>query len=49
MYLIGEALIGNGNEIAHIDLVIGDKNGPAGTAFVNNMSNLSLGHTPCFQ
>ncbi len=46
MYLIGEALIGNGNEIAHIDLVIGDKNGPAGTAFVNNMANLSLGHTP---
>ncbi len=46
MYLIGEALIGNGNEIAHIDLVIGDKNGPAGAAFVNNMANLSLGHTP---
>jgi bifunctional enzyme Fae/Hps len=46
MYQIGEALIGNGNEIAHIDLVIGEKNGPVGTAFVNNMSNLSLGHTP---
>lgn len=46
MYLIGEALIGNDNEIAHIDLVIGDKNGPAGAAFVNNMANLSLGHTP---
>ena len=46
MYLIGEALIGNGNEIAHIDLVIGDKIGPAGTAFVNNMASLSLGHTP---
>nr|WP_319373635.1 bifunctional 5,6,7,8-tetrahydromethanopterin hydro-lyase/3-hexulose-6-phosphate synthase [uncultured Methanobacterium sp.] len=46
MYQIGEALIGNGNEIAHIDLVIGDKNGPVGAAFVNNMSNLSLGHTP---
>ena len=46
MYQIGEALIGNGNELAHIDLVIGDKNGPVGTAFVNNMSNLSLGHTP---
>nr|WP_243687788.1 formaldehyde-activating enzyme [Methanobacterium formicicum] len=40
------SLIGNGNELAHIDLVIGDKNGPVGTAFVNNMSNLSLGHTP---
>jgi bifunctional enzyme Fae/Hps len=46
MYQIGEALIGNGNELAHIDLVIGDKNGPVGTAFVNNLSNLSLGHTP---
>jgi bifunctional enzyme Fae/Hps len=46
MYQIGEALIGNGNEIAHIDLVIGDKNGPVGTAFVNNLSNLSLGNTP---
>ena len=27
-------------------MVIGDKNGPAGAAFVNNMANLSLGHTP---
>lgn len=46
MYLIGEALIGSGNEIAHVDLVIGDKNGPAGTAFVNSLSQLSIGHTP---
>jgi bifunctional enzyme Fae/Hps len=46
MYQIGEALIGNGNEIAHIDLVIGDKNGPVGNAFVSNMGDLSLGHTP---
>jgi bifunctional enzyme Fae/Hps len=46
MFRIGEALIGSGNEIAHIDLVIGDKNGPVGSAFVNNMANLSLGHTP---
>lgn len=46
MYKIGEALIGNGNEIAHVDLVIGDKNGPVGTAFVENMTGLSLGHTP---
>jgi bifunctional enzyme Fae/Hps len=46
MYKIGEALIGNGNEIAHIDLIIGDKDGPVGSAFANNVANLSLGHTP---
>ena len=46
MYQIGEALIGNGDEVAHVDLVIGDKKGPVGDAFVNNMTNLSIGHTP---
>jgi len=46
MYKIGEALIGSGNEIAHIDLVIGDKEGPVGAAFVENMTGLSIGHTP---
>ena len=46
MYRIGEALIGNGNEIAHIDLVIGDKKGPVGNAFVSNLGSMSLGHTP---
>ena len=46
VYLIGEALIGEGNEVAHIDLLIGDKNGPVGEAFAAGMSNLSVGHTP---
>jgi bifunctional enzyme Fae/Hps len=46
MYKIGEALIGDGNELAHIDLIIGDKEGAAGTAFANGMSQLSIGHTP---
>lgn len=46
MYQIGEALIGEGNEIAHIDLLIGDKNGPVGMAFANGMTQLSMGHTP---
>lgn len=45
-YLIGEALIGEGNEVAHIDLLIGDKDGPVGEAFAAGMSNLSVGHTP---
>ncbi len=46
MYKIGEALVGKGNEIAHIDLMIGDKNGPVGQAFASGMSELSKGHTP---
>jgi bifunctional enzyme Fae/Hps len=45
-YLIGEALVGDGNEVAHIDLLVGDKNGPVGKAFANGLTNLSAGHTP---
>jgi len=46
MYEIGEALIGDGPELAHIDLVIGDKSSAVGTAFATNMANMSVGHTP---
>ncbi len=46
MFLIGEALVGKEPEIAHIDLVVGDKNGPVGRAFVSGLTNLSAGHTP---
>ena len=42
---IGEALAGDGNEIAHIDLLIGPKTGPVGTAFANALANQSHGHT----
>jgi bifunctional enzyme Fae/Hps len=45
-YLIGEALMGEGSEVAHVDLLIGDKDGPVGEAFANGLSNLSAGHTP---
>lgn len=44
--LIGEALVGKEPEIAHIDLIIGDKEGPVGIAFTNSLANLSAGHTP---
>ncbi|HMK94357.1 MAG TPA: bifunctional 5,6,7,8-tetrahydromethanopterin hydro-lyase/3-hexulose-6-phosphate synthase, partial [Candidatus Limnocylindrales bacterium] len=37
---------GEGNEVAHIDLMIGNKDGPVGQAFANGMTNLSAGHTP---
>ncbi|WP_455281288.1 bifunctional 5,6,7,8-tetrahydromethanopterin hydro-lyase/3-hexulose-6-phosphate synthase [[Eubacterium] cellulosolvens] len=46
MYLIGEALVGKEPEIAHVDLVIGTKDGPVGQAFANNLGNYSAGHTP---
>ncbi len=41
---IGEALVGDGNEIAHIDLLIGSKDGPVGSAFANALANQSAGH-----
>ncbi len=46
VYLIGEALLGEGNEVAHVDLMIGDKDGPVGQAFAQGMTMLSAGHTP---
>jgi bifunctional enzyme Fae/Hps len=46
MYLVGEALIGEGAELAHIDLLLGNKEGPVGNAFANAVSQLSMGHTP---
>ncbi len=42
---IGEALAGDGNEIAHIDLLIGSKDGPVGNAFANALARQSDGHT----
>ncbi|HDH40890.1 MAG TPA: bifunctional 5,6,7,8-tetrahydromethanopterin hydro-lyase/3-hexulose-6-phosphate synthase [Candidatus Altiarchaeales archaeon] len=46
MYKIGEALVGKDNEAAHIDLIIGDKEGNVGEAFANGLAKLSAGHTP---
>src|SRR3989304_8683952 len=40
---IGEALAGEGNEIAHIDLVVGSKDGPVGAAFANALARQSAG------
>jgi len=40
---IGEALVGDGNEIAHIDLMIGSKDGPVGQAFANALANQKQG------
>ena len=41
----GEALTGDGNELAHIDLLIGSKSGPVGAAFASAFTTESAGHT----
>lgn len=42
---IGEALVGDGNEISHIDLLIGSKDGPVGAAFANALADQKAGHS----
>ncbi|SFI66615.1 formaldehyde-activating enzyme [Planctomicrobium piriforme] len=42
---VGEALVGEGNEVAHIDLLIGDKSGPVGVAFASALATQSHGHS----
>ncbi len=44
--LVGEALVGDGPEVAHIDLVIGPKGGSVDTAFVTSLASPRRGHTP---
>src|SRR5918993_4047772 len=43
--LVGESLVGEGNEVAHVDLLIGSKSGPVGQAFANALVNQKEGHT----
>lgn len=45
LMMVGEALVGEGNEIAHIDLLIGRKDGPVGNAFANALARQSEGHS----
>jgi len=43
---IGEALAGTGAEVAHIDLLIGAKNGPLAEAFAKAKATPTPGHEP---
>jgi 5,6,7,8-tetrahydromethanopterin hydro-lyase len=43
--LVGESLVGDGNEVAHIDLIIGPRGSPAETAFANALTNNKDGFT----
>ena len=44
-FMVGESLVGEGNEVAHIDLLIGSKSGPVGQAFAAALLNQKEGHT----
>jgi 5,6,7,8-tetrahydromethanopterin hydro-lyase len=37
--LVGESLVGDGNEVAHIDLIMGPRGSAAETAFCNALTN----------
>jgi 4-hydroxy-tetrahydrodipicolinate synthase len=41
---VGEALIASGSEVAHIDVMIGNKDGPVGEAFAKAKANPIPGH-----
>jgi 5,6,7,8-tetrahydromethanopterin hydro-lyase len=43
-FLVGESLVGDGNEVAHVDLIIGSKSGPAGAAFAQRLAGQTAGH-----
>ena len=43
--LVGESLVGEGNEVAHVDLLMGSKSGPVGEAFAYALVNQKEGHT----
>ena len=42
---VGESLVGDGNEVAHIDLLIGPRGSAAETAFANALTNNKEGFT----
>src|SRR5215467_4624595 len=42
---VGESLVGDGNEVAHIDLIMGPRGSAAETAFANALTNNKDGFT----
>ncbi len=42
---VGESLVGDGNEVAHIDLIIGPRGSPAEIAFATSLTNNKDGFT----
>lgn len=45
LLLVGEALVGEEPELAHVDLIVGPKEGPVGGAFATALAHPVQGHT----
>lgn len=45
-YEVGESFVGQGVNAAHLNTVLGDRNGPAGTAWATALGSPSAGHVP---
>src|ERR1700712_4801970 len=43
--MVGESLVGEGNEVAHIDLIIGPRGSAAESAVCNSLTNNKAGFT----
>ncbi len=43
--MVGESLVGDGNEVAHVDLILGPRGSPVETAFCNALTNNKDGFT----
>ena len=43
--MVGESLVGDGNEVAHIDLILGPRGSAAESAFCNALTNNKDGFT----
>jgi hypothetical protein len=46
--LVGESLVGDGNEVAHIDLIIGPRGSAAETAFANCLTKTRTASPRCW-
>lgn len=45
-YEVGESFVGDGVNAAHLNTVLGDRDGPAGTAWATALGSPSAGHVP---
>ena len=45
-FQVGESFVGDGVNAAHINVVLGDRNGPAGTAWATALGSPTAGHVP---
>lgn len=43
-FRVGEAFVGTGSDVAHVEVLIGDKAGPVGAAFTASLASQTIGH-----